>query len=169
VAGVCQLIGEGLQPSNLLVFPGYADDSTLVPTVRRLVTYGPGEDRATGTLYEHERWWNAHFEALGRGLLDDLYVTLGQRFTILVFQGYRNGAGCDWHADTPFDAQAILSLGVTRTFGVRLIGGEPQWLKVHHGDLVYMPPGFQNGHEHCVLVEDVPGERISLVFRTVRS
>lgn len=163
MAGVCQLIGERLQ-----VFSGWSDDPTLLPSVRRPVTYGPGEDRATGTLYEHERWLSADIEALGLQLLGDLQSQLGVRFTILVFQGYRNGAGCDWHADTPFDAQAILSLGVTRTFGVRPVGGEPQWMDVSHGDLVYMPPGFQDGWEHCVPVEDVSGERISLVFRTAK-
>jgi alkylated DNA repair dioxygenase AlkB len=56
---------------------------------------------------------------------------------------------------------------VTRTFGVRRPGAEPVWMQVEHGDLVVMPSGFQAEWQHCVPVEDVPGERVSLVFRTV--
>jgi alkylated DNA repair dioxygenase AlkB len=140
------------------VLPGWNSDPDLLPAVRSLFEFG-GEDRATGYLADVLDW----------GLCDRLEADLGVRFTIVAFQAYRNGSGCGWHADTPFDAQAILSLGVTRTFGVRPNGGEPQWLPVAHGDLVYMPPGFQDSWEHCVPVEDEPGERVSLVFRTVRS
>lgn len=149
MAGVRKLIG---------VYPGWLGDSDLLADVRFLVNFGD-EDRATGYLPDGLDW----------GLLDRLEADLGVRFTVVAFQAYRNGSGCDWHADTPFDAQAVLSLGATRTFGVRTNGGEPQWIRVAHGDLVYMPPGFQDGWEHCVPIEDVPGERVSLVFRTVRS
>ncbi len=125
--------------------------------------YGPGEDRATGSLYGDGHDWPPSVP----DLLDQLDALLNIRFTHVAFQAYRNGSGCGWHADTPFDAQAVLSLGTTRTFGIRPIGGEPEWIQVEHGDLVYMPPGFQAGWEHCVPVEDIPGERVSLVFRTV--
>lgn len=145
-------------PTDLGVYPGWCDQD-LLPVVRSLFTYGPGEDRATGEMSGD---WLAE-------LLDRLESTLGVRFTIVAFQAYRDGSGCGWHTDDPFDAQAVLSLGVTRTFGVRPMGGEPEWIRVRHGDLVYMPSGFQKDHEHCVPVEDVPGERISLVFRTPRS
>ena len=140
------------------VLPGWLGDADLLPAVRSLFEFGD-EDRATG--YLSEDW----------GLLDRLESDLGVRFTIVAFQAYRNGSGCDWHADTPFDAQAVLSLGATRTFGVRLLpSGSPTWISVKHGDLVYMPPGFQDEWEHCVPVEpDKPGERVSLVFRTPRS
>jgi alkylated DNA repair dioxygenase AlkB len=105
----------------------------------------------------------------GPELLDDLAVLTGIRYPIVAFQGYRDGAGCDWHTDDPFDAQAVLSLGVTRTFGYRPAGGgEPTWVQVGDGDLVVMPSGFQTAWQHCVPVEDVPGERVSLVFRTPR-
>ena len=140
------------------VLPGWLGDTDLLPGVRSLFDFAT-EDRATG--YISEDW----------GLLDRLESDLGIRFTIVAFQAYRNGSGCDWHADTPFDAQAVLSLGATRTFGVRLLpSGSPTWTSVKHGDLVYMPPGFQDEWEHCVPVEpDKPGERVSLVFRTPRS
>lgn len=99
-------------------------------------------------------------------LVDALELEVGVRFSIVAFQAYRDGAGCGWHADSPFDVQAVLSLGVTRTFGVRPLGGEPTFVRVAHGDLVVMPSGFQAGWEHCVPLEAVPGERLSLVFRT---
>jgi alkylated DNA repair dioxygenase AlkB len=135
-----------------------------------LLAYAPGEDRATGYLYGDGAEWPPDLATAGPKLLDDLERATGIRFTHVVFQAYRNGSGCDWHADTPFDAQAILSLGATRKFGIRPIGGEPEWLTVNHGDLVFMPSGFQDTHEHCVPVEpDKPGERVSLVFRTPRS
>lgn len=139
----------------------------LLDAARRLFTYGPGEDRATGYIYATgEQDWPVGFP--GPGLLDELDRSLGIGFTVALYQAYQDGAGCDWHTDDAFDAQAVLSLGVTRTFGVRPVGGDAEWLKVGHGDLLYMPPGFQQGHEHCVPVEPAPGERVSLVFRTVR-
>ena len=142
----------------------------LLGLVRHLFTFGTGNDRATGVLCGEGREWPEPLATLGPDLLEALQWGTGVRFTIVAFQAYRNGSGCDWHADTPFDAQAVLSLGATRTFGVRPIGGEPEWLTMSHGDLVYMPPGFQDEWEHCVPVEpDKPGERVSLVFRTPRS
>lgn len=133
-----------------------------------MFAYGPGEDRATGYLHAAgEQEWPTALSALGPALVDDLADLLGVRFTIVAFQAYRNGTGCGWHADTPFDVHAVLSLGATRTFGTRRLGCEPQWVAVQHGDLVVMPSGFQDDHEHCVPQEDAPGERVSLVFRTV--
>lgn len=102
---------------------------------------------------------------IGPVLLDDLEVLTQVRFTVVAFQAYRNGSGCDWHSDQ-HDIQAILSLGVTRTFGVRPIGGEPEWMSLDHGDLAVMPSGFQAGWQHSVPIEDVLGERCSLVFRS---
>jgi alkylated DNA repair dioxygenase AlkB len=143
-------------------------DPGLLAAVRGLFTYGPGDDRATGYLYAAgERDWPPALATVGPALLDGLGELLDVRFTIVAYQAYLNGSGCDWHTDTPFDAQAILSLGVSRTFGVRPVVGEPEWLTVEHGDIVYMPSGFQAEWEHCVPVEDVEGERCSLVFRTV--
>jgi alkylated DNA repair dioxygenase AlkB len=139
----------------------------LFPAARSLFEYGPGEDRATDQLYaEGEQDWPDALAGRGPKLLDDLDELLGVRFTIAIFQAYRNGSGCDWHTDTPFDAQAVLSLGATRTFGIlRNDGGS--WYSLNQGDLVFMPSGFQQEWQHCVPVEDVPGERVSLVFRTV--
>ncbi len=140
----------------------------LFDAVRELFTYGPGEDRAAGYLYsDGEQDWPASFAPAGTELLADLEALLDVRFSIALFQAYRNGAGCDWHDDSAFDAQAILSLGATRTFGLRRPGEVVWTTPVDDGDLVFMPPGFQTEWQHCVPVEDVPGERCSLVFRTV--
>ena len=145
--------------------PG-ADD--VLAALRECFVYGDGDDRATGVLYAPAagQAWPEWFGD-GPRMLDSLEALLDVRFTICAFQAYRDGAGCGWHADTPFGAQAILSLGVTRTFGVRRLGGNPRWMKLAAGDLVFMPAGFQDEWEHCVPVEeDVTGERCSLVFRT---
>jgi alkylated DNA repair dioxygenase AlkB len=153
---------------DLLIHRRWWDDPELLAAVRGLFAYGPGEDRATGYLYAAgEQPWPAALAELGPELLDVLESLLGVRFEIVAFQAYRNGAGCDWHTDSPFDVQAVLSLGATRTFGVRRAGGEPQWTSVSSGDLVVMPSGFQSEWEHCVPTENALGERVSLVFRTV--
>jgi alkylated DNA repair dioxygenase AlkB len=154
-------------PAELPVARGWAAaPDKLLAAVRACVSYAAGEDRATGILYGEGRRWPEQLATFGPALLDELERQFGVRFEIVAFQGYLDGAGCDWHADTPFGAQAVLSLGVSRTFGTRPAGGEPAWWTVEHGDLFYMPAGFQTTHEHCVPVEDIPGERISLVFRT---
>lgn len=152
---------------DLSVLKGWRSEPGILAAVHEQFTYDPGEDRATGYLFAAgEQGWPPALASTGPGLLDDLDALLGTRFTIVAFQAYRDGSGCDWHTDGPFDAQAVLSLGVTRTFGIRRPGGEPIWIPVAHGDLVSMPSGFQAEWEHCIPVEDVKGERISLVFRT---
>lgn len=153
---------------DLEVRRGWRTDVDVLAAVREVFSYGSGEDRATGYLYtsgEHD--WPALLAELGPELLDRLDELLGIRYPIVAFQAYRNGSGCGWHADDPFDAQAILSLGVTRTFGIKpRTGGEPIWTAVAHGDLVVMPSGFQPEWLHCIPEENVTGERVSLVFRT---
>ncbi len=154
--------------AELGVHRGWRPDAELLYAARSVFTYGPGDNRATGYLYTAgEQPWPEQFTDHGPRLLDSLRDLLGVDFPIVAFQAYRDGAGCGWHADSPFDAQAVLSLGVTRTFGTRPVGGEPVWIRVHHGDLVVMPSGFQVGYEHCVPEDLAAGERISLVFRTV--
>jgi alkylated DNA repair dioxygenase AlkB len=157
--------------SDLQVYRGWRHRELLLAAVRECFAYGDGEDRATGCLYAEadQVAWPRPLAVYGPALLDDLESLLAVRFPIVVFQAYRGGAGCGWHADTPFAAQAILSLGVTRTFGVRRPGRDPWLMPVSGGDLVFMPDGFQREWEHCVPEEDVPGERCSLVFRTAEA
>ena len=109
--------------------------------------------------------WPGPFADLGPQLLADLAAETGTVFTACAFQAYRDGAGCGWHHDRDWAAQAVLSLGVTRTFGLRRAGGE-HLFPLAHGDLLVMPPGFQDDWEHGVPPEVVPGERCSLVFRS---
>lgn len=111
--------------------------------------------------------WLPEFTRLGPQLLADLERDTGTRFTACCFQAYRDGTGCGWHHDRQWGAQAVLSLGVTRTFALRKTGGVVEdHIRMAHGDLLFMPPGFQDGWEHCVPEENVPGERCSLVFRS---
>ena len=155
--------------ADLEVFASWAGDllDGLLDDLRRCFRYGPGEDRATGYLWEDGgQPWPLELRERGPALLAALAVRPGVAFQVCAFQAYRDGAGTPWHADTPFAAQAILSLGVTRTFAVRRPGEDPWLMPVRDGDLIFMPPGFQQEWEHCVPAEDVPGERCSLVFRT---
>lgn len=148
----------------LQVHRGWRADASLFSTVRALFEF-VDEDRATGYLFGDQPW-PASLADVGPDLIADLHGLLGIRFEMVAWQAYRNGSGCDWHRDTPFDVQAVLSLGASRTFGTRPIGGEPTWTIVDHGDLVVMPSGFQAGWEHCVPEEAEPGVRCSIVFRT---
>jgi alkylated DNA repair dioxygenase AlkB len=153
------------------LFRGWrADDLQTLPALRTLYTYTPQEpDRATAWVYLPDRspftpWPDVLAEA-GPALLKDLERDTGTCFTAVCFQAYLNGSGCGWHHDRDWGTQAILSLGMTRTFGLRQAGHE-EFLPLAHGDLLVMPPGFQHEWEHCVPAEDVRGERCSLVFRS---
>jgi alkylated DNA repair dioxygenase AlkB len=157
--------------SELQILRGWNRDPGLLDAIRGLFAYDPPTDnRATGYIYSlaDKVAWPDTWADRGPRILVDLKNSTGVRFTIMAFQAYRNGTGCDWHADTAFDAHAVLSLGVTRTFGIRPNGGEPEWFKLNHGDLAFMPSGFQDSWQHCVPEEYAPGERCSLVFRTVK-
>ena len=154
------------------VFPGWrAADTGLLPALRTLYSYtdrDPG--RATGWLWLPDgppvTPWPPAFARLGPRLLASLEADTGITFAAACYQAYLDGAGCGWHHDRDWDAQAILSLGVTRTFGLRR-GGAETFLRLEHGDLLVMPPGFQDdGWEHGVPAEQVNGERCSLVFRS---
>lgn len=131
----------------------------LMAGVRRLFSYQADDNRAAGYL-DIDDLWIAH-------IADDLLDLLNVRFTHLAFQAYRDGnTGTDWHADSTFDEQAIVSLGATRTIGLRRCDGVEEYLSLQAGDLLHMPPGFQNTWEHRIVPQpDVTDERIALVFR----
>jgi alkylated DNA repair dioxygenase AlkB len=158
------------------LLPGWrAADEDLLPALRTLYSYTDREpDRATGWLWSAGQVgqlpptpWPQALAGTGPGLLARLEADTGTRFGAACFQAYLDGAGVAWHHDRDWGAQAILSLGVTRSFGLRKTGSdEEERLSLAHGDLLFMPPGFQDEHEHCVPVEDVTGERCSIVFRS---
>jgi hypothetical protein len=154
------------------LLPGWrAGDTVILPALRTLYAYTAREPgRATGWLWlpggHPVTPWPHVLATLGPQLLADLERDTGITFAACAFQAYLDGAGTGWHHDRDWDAQAILSLGVTRTFGLRR-GGREQFLRLAHGDLLVMPPGFQDdGWEHGVPAEEVEGERCSLVFRS---
>lgn len=151
-----------------------AGDRVILPALRRVYSYDERwPDRATGFLYDEGgdhppgrrvTGWPEPLALAGPELLAGVRAATRVRFTAVVFQAYRDGAGCDWHPDADWGAQAILSLGVTRTFGLRKPGAE-LYVQLAHGDLMFLPDGCQREWEHCVPAENVTGERCSLVFR----
>jgi alkylated DNA repair dioxygenase AlkB len=140
----------------------------LLEAVHTLVVYAPGDDRASRYVYENDVWVPP-LDVLGPQLIDDLEGAFGVRFTTALMQAYRKGSGTDWHWDGA-DVQAILSLGVTRTFGLRRRDDHQNEMTFPfaHGDLLFMPSGAQDEWEHCVPIERELGERCSLVFRSWR-
>lgn len=151
---------------DLHIYRRWMEGYDLFNRVRALFKFASHEDRANGYIYSAgEQPWPLTLVNIGPMLLWRLQELLKVQFTIALYQGYRDGSGCDWHNDRAFDAQAILSLGVSRQFGIRRDSDAPLYTTVGHGDLMYMPPGFQGAWQHCVPVDETPGERISLVFR----
>jgi hypothetical protein len=169
------VIRSAVAPYRL--FPGWrADDGTILPALRTLYSYTDREpDRATGWLWSGGQAgqlpptpWPQVLAETGPQILAGLEADTGISFGAACFQAYLNGAGVAWHHDRDWRAQAILSLGVTRSFGLRKTGSEDgERLSLAHGDLLVMSAGMQDGWEHCVPVEQVTGERCSIVFRSV--
>lgn len=149
------------------------DGETIMAALRTQYAYtGREPDRATGWLYAARQIgqlpptpWPAELAELGNQLLRQLEEDTGTVFEAACFQAYLDGSGCGWHYDRDWDEQAVLSLGVTRKFGLRRENGHEEFLDLADGDMIFMPPGFQHGWEHCVPGQDVKGERCSLVFR----
>lgn len=154
---------------DLDVYRKWSDSAGLLAGLKELFTYD-SDGRANGYLYmEGGQEWPSSLAEHGPKMVVGLEQLLGVRFTIALYQAYLDGAGVHWHTDAGYDVQAVLSLGVTRTFGTRRPGSPPVWTSLGSGDLAVMPSGFQAEWEHCVPAEDVAGERVSLVFRAVRS
>lgn len=153
------------------IWPGWATDpATLLSALRGCFTYPEGEGRATGWLFtDDEQLWPPSLAELGPRLLNDLLGHVGVAYTDVAFQGYRDGeAATSWHADSSFDAQALISLGATRSFGLKRPDGvDEHYIALTAGDLLVMPSGFQKVWLHCVPPDPhVTDERCSLVFRT---
>jgi alkylated DNA repair dioxygenase AlkB len=157
--------------SPVAIHRKWVDDPGLLDNARELFEYAPGDNRANGYLWmDGGQEWAPAFAERGAQLIGDLEKTTGTRFTIALFQAYMDGSGCDWHADLGYDVQAIVSLGVTRRFGIRRAEDvdQPRYYKVSHGDLLVMPSGFQDDWQHCVPEQpNASGERVALVFRSV--
>lgn len=153
-----------------VIYRGWLDDPEgLFRALRTQYSYADG--RATGWLFSEcqqgqlpRTEWAESLAEYGSALLERLEETTAAHFTAACFQAYLDGTGCGWHYDRDWDEQSILSLGITRKFGVRH-DDDTEYLDLASGDLLFMPSGFQYEWEHCVPVEDVTGERCSIVFR----
>ena len=110
--------------------------------------------------YTAEPWpeWLEH-------LRDTIEVTTGYLFPLVIGNKYDSGRDhIGWHDDNrlelgPMPAIASVSLGETRRFQVRrkpTFKGEKTPIKTFelgHGDLIVMPPGFQETHKHKIMQE----------------
>lgn len=81
----------------------------------------------------------------------------GYAFDVLFFNYYENGSKyVSWHSDNEscfIDDCAIasLSIGGQRTFKTKHNEtGETETFNMSDGDLLVMPPGFQNSHKHTL-------------------
>jgi len=137
-------------------------------------------DRATGWVYAEDTagnrkiglqpaLWPGALAETGPALLDELHQETGIRYEAACYQAYKDGAGTGWHYDADWPEQAVISLGVTRTFGMKGRTGRGEvFFPVSQGDLLVMHAGCQEAYEHNVVKEDVQGERVSLVFRAAK-
>jgi alkylated DNA repair dioxygenase AlkB len=137
------------------------DNTVRVP--RLLARYAQGEALPHPVLEEARAALNAHYA----GQLGEPFVTAGLCL-------YRDGSdSVAWHGDriareSPRDTMvAIISLGVTRPFGLRpKAGGHALRLQVGHGDLLVMGGSCQRTWLHGIpKVASCLGARISIQFR----
>ena len=132
-----------------------------------------------GTVY---RWsgiemrpepWTARLEAVRRRV----EARAGSRFNSLLLNLYRNGDDTvGWHADDEptlgrRPVIASLSLGATRDFVLRPVGGDgrqkKRTLALEHGSLLLMSGDTQSNWQHCVpRRKRVKDARINLTFRS---
>jgi alkylated DNA repair dioxygenase AlkB len=109
-------------------------------------------------------------------VLNHVHAETSYVYDIVFLNRYLNQSDqLGWHSDNSpemDDARpiAILSLGVERDILFREMGEKDQtkWarLRLGHGSLCVMPPGFQDTHQHRIpKAGAICGERISLTLR----
>ncbi|MEM6433227.1 MAG: alpha-ketoglutarate-dependent dioxygenase AlkB [Cyanobacteria bacterium P01_D01_bin.115] len=113
-------------------------------------------------------------------LRDLVQAATGYRFPLVIGNRYDSGRDhIGWHDDNrpeigPMPAIASVSFGATRRFQTRpkpTSKGEKTpitTLYLGHGDLIVMPPGFQETHLHRIVKESEraqPETRINWTFR----
>lgn len=145
--------------------PRYLD--MLYDEITPMVDYGDG-DRFHRVLWWHEPRVPFNVAMNVEMLLG--YFRIMAPFDHVTLVAYRDqDSWSDWHTDEA-EHQAILSLGATRTFGISTIprfGTDEWYLPLHHGDLMYFPPGWQEEWHHSIRQHTTPcGPRYALVFRT---
>lgn len=108
-----------------------------------------------------------------QAILSRVNELLGTDFNAILCNKYRDGQdSVSWHCDDEPEIDqsqgiASISFGASRDFLTkRKDGSDRQKVTIEDGDLLYMPPGFQDTHLHCVPKRKrVNGERINLTFR----
>ena len=109
------------------------------------------------------------------GIRQTVQMIAGVEFNAVLQNLYRDGSdSVAWHADDEPEmgpVVASVSFGATRTFKVRHnITREVTKYELGDGDLLVMPAGFQETHQHCITkTKRAVGERLNLTFRQVRS
>ena len=105
-------------------------------------------------------------------LRDKITAFTGYKFNIVIGNQYRDGQhSIGWHADNESSmglnpAIASISLGASRKFQIKPIGGKPTDFWLEHGSLLIMHPGCQSTHLHQVpKTKKVVSTRINLTFR----
>ncbi|MBD2473188.1 alpha-ketoglutarate-dependent dioxygenase AlkB [Nostoc sp. FACHB-145] len=105
-------------------------------------------------------------------LRDRIIAFTGYNFRIVIGNQYRTGSdSIAWHSDNDSSmgldpAIASISLGATRKFQIKPIGGRPTDFWLEHGSLLLMHPGCQSTHVHQVpKTTKVVRTRINLTFR----
>ena len=106
------------------------------------------------------------YDAGGRWSLWLDHIPLADRLpwaTMALVQAYRDGqAHTGWHTDGAYARTAVLALGATRLFGLRVDGRE-HLIPLSSGDLVE----FDTRLEHAVPQCSTPtGERLAVVYRS---
>ncbi|MEM9034028.1 MAG: alpha-ketoglutarate-dependent dioxygenase AlkB [Actinomycetota bacterium] len=120
-------------------------------------------------------WDDPGEHPLSTAMRDALEARYGRRFHVVFCNLYRDGDDAvAWHRDRihrsdPEPLVAILTLGATRTFSLRpLGGGSSTRLRPASGDLLVMGGRSQHEWEHAVLRTRRPvGPRISVTLRAV--
>lgn len=132
-------------------------------------TYGQGAGQRT---YEAKTW--DHFVDEYRRRLNEEF---GYKIDCCFLNGYndeRDALG--WHSDdspemNPEQPVITLSLGAERNISFRPLGSkdpsEIETIRLGHGSICIMPPGFQQTHQHKIPKGDRQGMsfRISLTYR----
>jgi alkylated DNA repair dioxygenase AlkB len=105
-------------------------------------------------------------------LRDSITALTDYKFRIVIGNQYRSGQdSIGWHSDNEPSmgyepAIASVSLGSSRKFQIKPIGGKATDYWLEHGSLLIMHPGCQSTHLHQVpKTNKVVSTRINLTFR----
>jgi alkylated DNA repair dioxygenase AlkB len=116
-------------------------------------------------------------DALVNAIAECDTIEKGAYFDCALLNLYPDGASaCAWHCDPEMGSvwareSIIVSIGETRRFAFREMNvkdAEQIWVRVHHGDCIWMENDCNDAWEHCVFGQENETNnkpRISLVFK----